>query len=132
SWPNSRRGSSGISESRRPCAERTSGKRWAPFSDDLDAAPSPRGQRLTSEPQAPSQQIAKHDPVAKEAVPRVRERRGAVLLEEEVTDPGEAIARERCRSEPPRIARENGRDNRRDHQRRADEMQSPAGRVPML
>src|SRR6266568_1902824 len=128
----SRSGSSGISESRRSRAGRTSGKRRAPFSDDLDVAPSPRGQRLTSEPQAPGQQIAKHDPIAQQAVEWIGERRRAVLLEEEVADPGEAVACQWRSREPPHIARENRGDDRRDHQRRADEVQSPAHRMAML
>src|SRR6187401_157746 len=40
-----------------------------------------------SEPDAADQDVAEHHEVAGEAVPGMRERRGTVVLEEEVTDP---------------------------------------------
>src|SRR6476469_3386887 len=45
----------------------------------------------------PGEELPVHDPVAEQAVERVPEGRGPVLLEAEVADPREAVARERDR-----------------------------------
>src|SRR5690606_23880969 len=57
-----------------------------------------------SQADAAAQDVPVHDPVADEAVERLPERRRLVLLEHEVADPRESVARERREREPPRIA----------------------------
>src|SRR5271170_5711293 len=57
-----------------------------------------------SEGQLAREQVAEHHPVADQAVPGVAECCGAVFLEEEMADPGQAVAVDRRDDEPPRLA----------------------------
>src|SRR5690606_20776944 len=62
------------------------------------------GRETKSESDAADEDVAVHDPVAQEAVPRMPEGGRLVVLEEEVADPGEAVAGERHAQQPPGIA----------------------------
>jgi TPP-dependent pyruvate/acetoin dehydrogenase alpha subunit len=48
--------------------------------------------------------VLPHHPVSHEAVERVREGRRTVLLEEEVPDPGEGVAADDSREQPPEVS----------------------------
>src|SRR6187397_751983 len=85
-----------------------------------------------SEPDPPDQHVAEHHEVAREAVPGVGERRGTVVLEEEVTDPCEPVAGERHTEQPDRSTRQRGCEQRCNHEHRADEMQPATHRIAVL
>ena len=57
-----------------------------------------------------------HHPVAHEAVERELERRRAILLEEEVTDPSQTVTDRQTGEQTRRLAR----NNRRDSEEKAD------------
>src|SRR6185312_62108 len=67
-----------------------------------------------------------------QAVDRMPECRGPVLLEREMSDPRAAVSTHRRSDQPPRIARRNRDDDRRDHQPRAEKMQPPATAIAVL
>src|SRR5688572_16020874 len=76
--------------------------------------------------------VAEHDPIADERIERIAERRGAVLLEEKVSDPGEAIAAgQRCQ-QPPGIALRHRHEQQHQHAATADEMQASTGAVAVF
>src|SRR5690606_25099816 len=56
----------------------------------------------------------------------------AVLLEEEVPDPGETVAAEQCRQQPPGVAAGDRRGQQRKDAAAADEMQPPRNAVRVL
>src|SRR6185503_5495439 len=85
-----------------------------------------------SEPDPANQDVAEHHEVAREAVPGMRESRGTVVLEEEVTDPREPVAGERRGQQPQRCAGDRSREQRREHERSADEMQPAAHWMAVL
>src|ERR1044072_6360471 len=62
----------------------------------------------------------------------MREGRGTVVLEKEVTCPCEAVASERHAEQPQRLTGDCRHEQRRDHQHRADEVQPAAHRMTML
>src|SRR4051812_17805589 len=59
-------------------------------------------------------------------------RRRAVVLEEEMADPGEAVSAQQRHGDPPHVARERERDETEEYERRADEMQPAACAVGVL
>src|SRR5690606_19035612 len=81
---------------------------------------------------AAAQDVGEHHPVAGERIERVAERRGPVLLEEEMPDPGETVAAEQRRQQPPGIAAGDRGGHQRQHAPAADEMQPPRNAVRML
>src|SRR5882757_4917698 len=83
----------------------------------------PTADRARSEAHAPIENVPEHDPIANEAVERMGERRGPVLLEEEMADPCEAVARDRREQKPSRVRLYDGYQHDDDHERCADEMQ---------
>src|SRR6185503_12870173 len=68
------------------------------------------------EPESPQVQLPPHAEIAGQAVQRMPESGGPVVLEEEVSDPRKAVAAERRRQQPPRVA---GADEREQAQHRA-------------
>src|SRR5256885_2669624 len=76
--------------------------------------------------------VAPHHPVPHEGVEGVGERRGAVLLEEEMPDPREEIAGDESADHVPGAARDQRRQQADDADRRSDEMQPPARPVAVL
>ena len=58
--------------------------------------------------------------------------RRAVLFEEEVADPGKAVAGDRQGNQQAQRTSANGIRQDTDHQRRANKMQAPAGAVGVL
>src|SRR3954469_10201497 len=80
----------------------------------------------------PGEELPVHDPVAEEAVARVLEGRRAVLLEPEVADPCEAVARDGHGEQPPGVAGHDREREEGDHERGAREVQPAAGAVAML
>src|SRR5690348_13579904 len=78
------------------------------------------------------QHLPEHHPVSEQAVERVLEGRGAILLVHEMTEPGEPVAAQRCADQPPGIAGCDRNDDPRDHQPRADEVQTPAATIGVL
>jgi len=76
--------------------------------------------------------IAEQDEIRGEAVPRVRESRGSILFEHEVSDPGKPIPGERYEHKQPQVAGAHRNQRERYHQRSADEMQPAAGQVAMF
>src|ERR1700730_9039444 len=92
-------------------------------------------ERIATSPLDPNfaaQNVPPKPPVSHQTEPRVFERCGLVVLEEEVADPGERVTlHERCRSKPPPL-RDHGSDEQRDGNARAGEVQSPAGAVGVL
>lgn len=60
------------------------------------------------------------------------ERRGLVVFDEEMADPGEAISQREPEWNEPYIAHEDGRDQTNKAQRAADEVQKATARRPML
>src|SRR6266498_5815049 len=57
---------------------------------------------------------------------------GPVVLEEEMTDPGAAVAADRRSEEPPGIAGDHRGNDGCQHQHRAREMKAPACAIPVL
>ncbi len=85
-----------------------------------------------SEPDLPDPDVLVHDLIAHEAVQRPLERRGPVLLEPEVPDPRERVAAQQAdEHEAPRLRRQRI-SQAQQPQRRADEVQPPAGPVAVL
>src|SRR5437762_10387977 len=80
-------------------------------------------ERRCSEPDLAGQDVLVHDPVADEAVNRMREGRRPVVFEEKVPHPREAVAAQRRAEEPPRIACSDRCKQAAEHERRADEVQ---------
>src|SRR3954463_4472476 len=70
----------------------------------------------------PGEELPIHDPVAEEAVRRVPEGPGAVLLEPEVARPPKAVAREGHGEQPPSVRRHGGHGQERQHQGAAGEV----------
>src|SRR6185295_10055365 len=85
-----------------------------------------------SEPDPARQHVLPHRPVPGEAEQRVGEGRRAVLLEKEVPDPGERVARGEAPQEPPEIEGGEGVQRRGEAERGADEVQPPARPVRVL
>src|SRR5262249_26178615 len=80
----------------------------------------------------PREDVAPHHPVSHERVERIREGRRAILLEEEVTDPGEDVAAGKSDEYPQGTTRREGGHEARETERSAEEMQAPAGSVRVL
>src|SRR6185437_9482365 len=78
------------------------------------------------------QHLPEHHPVADEAVERMAEGGGAILLDRQMRDPRKAVTRDQAAQKPPWIA---GGDQGCDAQQRqagAQEMQPPRRAVRML
>src|SRR5688572_15654693 len=60
------------------------------------------------------------------------ERGRAILLEEEVADPGKAVTAHERGQQPPAIALDDGQHQQRQHPAAADEMQAAAGAMAVL
>ena len=81
----------------------------------------------------PSEHVAEQDEVRRQAVERMRERRRPILLENEMPDPRERHIRRAGASSNSRALREaSAAASTQQHERRADEMQTPARPVAML
>src|SRR5690348_9456256 len=80
----------------------------------------------------PPQDLPEHHPVADQAVERMPERGRAVLLVDEVAEPGESVAAKRCAEQPPRVPEDDGQHDRRDHQPGTCEVQAPAAAIGVL
>src|SRR5690348_13454094 len=80
----------------------------------------------------PPQDLPEHHPVADQAVERMPERRRAVLLVDEVAEPGESVAAKRCAEQPPRVPENDGQHHGRDHQPGTREVQAPAAAIGVL
>src|SRR5207249_2471668 len=78
------------------------------------------------------QDIPEHDPVAEQAIPWMAKCCGTVVLEKEVADPRERIARDRRREEPPGVSRRRRNCNERERERRTREVESAAPTIVML
>ena len=89
-----------------------------------------RGHRL--ERHFAQNHVAVHHKIAHQAVQRVLKRCRAVLFEEEVPDPGKAVAGDRHGQQQAQRPSADGIGQNADHQRGADEMQAPAGAVAVL
>src|SRR6185312_14148213 len=85
-----------------------------------------------SEADLPAQDVDEHHPVTGQAVERVPEGRGTVLLEDVVPDPCAAVAAQRRTGQPPRVARGDRDDDGRDHEQRTDEMQPATATIAVL
>src|SRR3546814_9888958 len=85
-----------------------------------------------SEADAPGQDVLEHHPVPRKRIERMLERRRPVLLEEEVPDPGEAVAAHKRAKKPPGIAGNDSHRNQRQHAAAADEVQPKRGAVGVL
>jgi hypothetical protein len=84
------------------------------------------------DPNSAAQNVPPKPPVSHQTEPRIFERCGLVVLEEEVADPGERVTLdEPNRNEPPPL-RDHGSDEQRERNARAGEVQSPAGPVGVL
>src|SRR5207237_7478872 len=84
------------------------------------------------EADAAGEHVTPHRPVAEQAVPGIGEGRRPVLLEEEVADPGEAVAGDEADQQPPEIQRRYAVQYCRKPERSPEEVQATAGRVRML
>src|SRR5262245_54358391 len=60
------------------------------------------------------------------------EGRGAVLLEEEMSDPGKTVTTDQCGQQPPRVLLGEGDHQQRQHAAAAEEMQAATGAVAVL
>lgn len=79
-----------------------------------------------------TQDVPPETPVAHQAEYRILERRGMVVLKEEVADPGECVSlEERHRNQPPG-SRHRGDDEQRNGDASTSEMQPSAGAVGMF
>src|SRR5690554_6031131 len=80
----------------------------------------------------PDQDVFEHHEVTEQAVKRILKGRGAVLLEEEMPDPGKGVAEQRHSEQPsPGLSQQCGNESRQG-QHGAHEMQHPAGGIAML
>lgn len=85
-----------------------------------------------SERQPSSQKMPEHHPVSSQAEQGVRESRRLILLEKEVTGPGETIAGKRNKDEKPEHLSEQGGGDCDEHAPAADEVKQPVPPVRML
>src|SRR5690606_9689383 len=90
------------------------------------------GRKAPSELPLASDRLEEQTEIAHQAPQRIFERRRPVLLEEEMPDPGEAVADQRHGQQPPGVARRHKRHEGRDHQPRPDHMDAAARPVGML
>jgi hypothetical protein len=81
---------------------------------------------------AAEQDVAKQREIPQQAVPRMLERRGTILLEHEMTEPREPISTERRCEQQPRIPREHCQHEHDHDERRPDEVQATAGTIAVL
>src|SRR5262249_34824274 len=81
---------------------------------------------------AAAEDLGVHDRIPGKSVDRMLERRGPILLEEEMTDPGEAVAGDRQQPPPSPAPAPDHRAEQDQNERAADEMQAPARRVAVL
>src|SRR5690242_11856621 len=78
------------------------------------------------------QYLEEHHPVTAQAVERVPEGSRAILLVNEVTEPGEPVPAQRDADQPPRVARHDRDEQARDHQPGAEEVRQPAAAIGVL
>src|SRR6188474_3085515 len=88
--------------------------------------------RSGSELDPARQHVLPHHPVAKEAVERISERGGAIVLEKVVSDPRERVSRDKPGEQPPPVLRRKRGCKACEPERSSDEMQAAAGSVRVL
>src|SRR2546422_11779912 len=96
------------------------------------AAHARAGRAVPSEPDATAEHVGEHPEVAGEAVERVLEGGGPVALDEEVADPGEAIAEDRHQRQEPPARRDDGVDQGEQDQQRAGEVEAARAAAAVL